>query len=59
MASWYIEREEVKFVWCAHVHFPGYMKETVEFHLAHMNWFSVRDVGYVQVFTDSICITKA
>jgi len=35
------------------------MNETVEFPLPHMNWFSVCDVSYGQVFTDSICITKA
>jgi len=27
-------------VWCAHVHLPGYMNETAELTLPHMNWFS-------------------
>ena len=49
----------MKFVWSAHVHLPGYMNETVELPLPHMNWFSVCDVSYGQVFTVGICITKA
>ena len=42
----------------AHVHLPVYMKETVELLLPHLNWFSVCDVSYGQVFTVGICITK-
>ena len=30
----------VQSVWCVHVPLPGYMGETVEFLLSHMNWFS-------------------
>ena len=30
LASLYIEREEVKSVWCAHVHLPGCMNETAK-----------------------------
>ena len=41
------------------MHLPGYMDETAELPLSHMNWFSVCDVSCGQVFTDSICITKA
>ena len=46
LASLSIEREEVKSVWCSHVHLPGYINETVELPLPHMNWFSVCDVSY-------------
>ena len=35
VASLYIEREEVQFVWCAHVHLPGYMDETAELSFPH------------------------
>ena len=59
LASLFIEREGEKFVWCAHVHFPGYMNETVELPLPHVNLISVCDVSYGQVFTVGICITVA
>jgi len=49
----------VQFDWCAHVHLLGCMNETAELPLPHMNWFSVCDVSCGQLFTDSICITKA
>ena len=35
------------------------MNETVQVPYPHMNWFSVCDISYGQVFTDVICITKA
>ena len=47
----------VKFVWCAQVHLPCYMNETVEFPLTSMNWFSVCDVNYGQVFTVGISVS--
>ena len=46
-------------VWYAHRHLSGYMDETAELLLSHVNWFSVCDVRSGQVFTGSICITKA
>jgi len=53
-----MEREEVKFILCPHVYLPGCMDGTAELPFPHMNWFSVCDVSYGQVFTDGICITK-
>jgi len=38
---------------------PGYVNQTVEFPLPHMNCFSVCDVSYGQVFTVGIGVTKA
>jgi len=54
-----LKGERLKFVWCAHVHLPGYMNETAELPLPHMNLFSVCDVSYGRVFTVAVCVTKA
>jgi len=59
LASLYIESGEEKFVWCAHVHLPGYVNANFELPLPHMNLFSVSDVSCRQVFTVGICITVA
>ena len=46
------------FVWCAPVQLPGYVDETAELPLTHMNWFSVCDVSCGKVFTDGTCVTE-
>ena len=47
------------FVWCAHVHLPDYMNETVESPPLTTYELVLCDVSYGQVFTVGICITKA